>query len=275
MASDWEVHLDTFFGTLRHRRLPSRASTTAPPLRHACARALAALLGLLPGAVALAAPAGYALDPVHTRILFAVSHAGFEQALGTVSGSTGTLLFDPDDWTSAKLSVSIPMTRLDLGDAKWNHAVSAHHLLDVAGHPVATFVSNKIEPKDPQHAAVCGTLTLRGVAQEVCLDVTFNQLKHHPMPPFRRTAGFSATTTLSRKAFGIDAWPTVIGDAVELRIEAEGARSSSATGEPEANAPAAAPVGENAAPAATGETPAAPALPPPPTSTDLPAPTTP
>jgi hypothetical protein len=56
--------------------------------------------------------------------------------------------------------------------------------------------------------------------------VTFNQLKHHPMPPFRRTAGFSATATLSRKAFGIDAWPTVIGDEVELRIEAEAVRGS-------------------------------------------------
>ena len=54
--------------------------------------------------------------------------------------------------------------------------------------------------------------------------MTFNQLKRHPLPPFHRTAGFSATATLSRKAFGIDAWPSVIGDDVELRIEAEAIR---------------------------------------------------
>jgi hypothetical protein len=36
--------------------------------------------------------------------------------------------------------------------------------------------------------------------------------------------GFSATTTLSRKAFGMDAWPTVVGDEVEVRIEAEAVR---------------------------------------------------
>src|SRR3546814_14469837 len=41
---------------------------------------------------------------------------------------------------------------------------------------------------------------------------------------FRSTVGFSATTTISREAFGIDAWPTVIGDAVALRIEAEAQR---------------------------------------------------
>ncbi|MDQ3056972.1 MAG: YceI family protein, partial [Pseudomonadota bacterium] len=83
-------------------------------------------------------------------------------------------------------------------------------------------------PVDAQHAAVYGTLTLHGVSNEVRLDVTFNALKRHPLPPFRRTAGFSATTTLSRKAFGIDAWPSVIGDSVELRIEAEAVRAGRA-----------------------------------------------
>ena len=176
--------------------------------------------GLLP-APAFAAPAGYRLDPVHTRVLFAISHAGYSHALGTVSGSTGTLVFDPDDWSSAKVSVRVPLARLDLGDAGWNRAAGGHGLLDVERYPVATFVSSRIEPKDPTHAAVCGTLTLHGVGQEVCLQVTFNQLKRLTLPPFHRIAGFSATTTLSRKAFGIDAWPTVIGDEVELRIEAE------------------------------------------------------
>jgi len=176
--------------------------------------------GLLPSA-AFAAPASYRLDPVHTRVLFAISHAGYSHALGTVSGSTGTFVFDPDDWKSAKVSVSVPLTRLDLGDAGWNRAAGGHGLLDVARYPVATFVSSRIEPKDSTHAAVCGTLTLHGVGQDLCLQVTFNQLKRLSLPPFHRIAGFSATATLSRKAFGIDAWPTVIGDEVELRIEAE------------------------------------------------------
>ncbi|MFS8063732.1 MAG: YceI family protein [Luteimonas sp.] len=186
------------------------------------------LLGLLLPIAAVARPASYTLDPVHTRVMFAVSHAGFSHALGTVSGSTGTLVFDPDDWTTAQLQVSIPIARFDLGDAKWNQAVGARNLLDVQAHPVATFVSTRIEPKDANHAAVCGTLQLRDVGHEVCLDVTLNQLKRHPLPPFRRTAGFSATATLSRKDFGITAWPGVIGDDVELRIEAEAIRSGRA-----------------------------------------------
>ena len=174
---------------------------------------------------ARAANAAYELDPVHTRVVIAVEHAGFSKAIGTVSGSSGILQFDPDDWTTAKLEVSVPLQRLDLGDDKWNQAVLARNLLDAEKFPTATFVSTRIEPVDPQHASVYGTLTLHGVSKEVKLAVTLNALKRHPLPPFRRTAGFSATTTLSRAEFGIDAWKSVIGDSVEMRLEVEATRT--------------------------------------------------
>lgn len=189
---------------------------------------LALLLCTAPWA-ASAAPDTYRLDPVHTRVLFAVEHAGFSQALGTVSGSEGVLAFDPDDLSSATLTVSVPLQRLDLGDDKWNKAALARNLLDAERHPEARFVSTRIEPVDATHARVIGELTLRGVSHEVALDVTLNAVKRHPMPPFRRTAGFSATATLSRSAFGVDAWPSMIGDQVQLRIEAEALRDRSAT----------------------------------------------
>ena len=168
-----------------------------------------------------AASAAYELDPVHTRVMIAVEHAGFSKAIGTVSGSSGRLQFDPEDWTTASLEVSVPLQRLDMGDEKWNQAVLARNLLDAEEFPTATFVSTRIEPIDPQHASVYGTLTLHGVAKQVKLEVTLNALKRHPLPPFRRTAGFSATATLSRAEFGIDAWKSVIGDSVELRLEVE------------------------------------------------------
>lgn len=186
---------------------------------------VALVLMSLSGLPARAASAVYQLDPVHTRVMIAVEHAGFSKAIGTVSGSSGRLQFDPEDWTIARLEVSVPLQRLDLGDEKWNQAAMARNLLDVEEFPTATFVSTRIEPIDPQHASVYGTLTLHGVPREVKLEVTLNALKRHPLPPFRRTAGFSATATLSRADFGIDAWKSVIGDSVELRLEVEATRT--------------------------------------------------
>ena len=193
-------------------------------LRSRVAACLLACLPALPATAATAASLDYQLDPVHTRVMFAVEHAGFSKAIGTVSGSTGRLAFDPGDWTTARLEVSVPLRNLDLGDGKWNQAALAGNLLDADDFPTATFVSTRIEPIDPQHASVVGDLTLHGVTREVKLDVTLNALKRHPLPPFRRTAGFSATTTLSRADFGIDAWKSVIGDTVELRMEVEATR---------------------------------------------------
>lgn len=197
------------------------------PLHSVLALAAAALAAAVPG-VAAADPEAYRLDPVHTRVMFAISHAGFSDAIGTVSGSTGTLWFDRDDWRSARLEVSVPVSRLDLGDAKWNAASLAPNLLDGERHPDARFVSESVEPLAPDRARVCGQLTLRGATAPLCMDVTLNALKRHPLPPFRRTAGFSATATLSRAAFGITAWKRVIGDEVELRIEAEAVRDAGA-----------------------------------------------
>lgn len=185
---------------------------------------IAALVSLMAQPV-LAASADYELDPVHTRVMVAVEHAGFSKALGTISGSSGRLNFDPDNWTTAQLQVSVPLQRLDFGDEKWNKAVLASGLLDGERFPTAQFVSTRIEPVDPTRAKVHGTLTLHGVSREVTLDVVLNALKRHPLPPFRRTAGFSATTVISRADFGIDAWKSVIGDAIEIRLEVEATRT--------------------------------------------------
>lgn len=207
---------------------------------HRVHRLLAGIGLLVARAAGAAEPDAYALDPVHTRIVFLVEHAGFSHAMGAISGSSGTLRFDRDDWRTAQLDVTVPVTRLDLGDAKWNAAVLATNLLDGKHSPEARFVSREVQGVDDRHARVCGDLTLRGVTGPVCLDVTFNALRRHPLPPFRRTAGFSATATLSRKAFGISAWPNVIGDEVRLLIEAEAVRKRTG-GEPATDTPEADP----------------------------------
>ncbi len=163
----------------------------------------------------------YALDPVHTRVMFAVDHAGFSRAIGTVSGTTGTLRLDPGDWSSARVEARVPLGRLDLGDDAWNRASLAGNLLDAERHPDAVFVSERVEAAGERRLRIHGRLTLRGVTRPLVLDAVMNDIRRHPMPPFRRTAGFSAVAMLSRADFGITSWPGVIGDEVEIRLEVE------------------------------------------------------
>lgn len=169
---------------------------------------------------ACAKPEHFAIDPVHTRIAFKVDHSGFSNSIGTLSGSSGTLDFDRDDWRSAKVEVSIALDRLEMGDAKWKDKVLGASLLAAKQQPLAHFVSTSVEPRADNRALIHGTLSLRGHDTPVTLDAHLNALKRHPLT-FKRTIGFSATATLSRKALQMGAYPDSIGDAVELQIEVE------------------------------------------------------
>lgn len=169
--------------------------------------------------------AGYRLDPVHTRVLFGLDHAGYTTALGTVSGSSGAIAFVPGDWSRAGVRVSVPLQRVDFGDEAWNRA--AREMLGAAEHPEAVFVSEQVVREGERHARACGTLTLHGTSAPFCLSVRFNQLRRAPLPPFAQTIGFSAEGTLSRGAFGIDDWSRLVGDEVTFRIEVEATRDDS------------------------------------------------
>jgi len=183
-------------------------------------------------ALVAAAPARaerFALDPVHTRVAFQVSHAGFSSPVGTFSHASGALDFDPADWSSARVDVRIPIATLQLGDEKWQGRILDGTFLDAKKFPEAHFVSTKVEhTQGSDEAEVTGDLTLHGVTKPVTLHVKFNKLARHPLT-FRRTAGFSATASLSRKAFGMDSWQKVVGDEVRLILEVEATRDKEAS----------------------------------------------
>ena len=178
-----------------------------------------------------AATESYAIDPVHTRVGFQVSHAGFSNPLGSFSGSHGALQFDEADWSTATVDVVVPVATLDLGDADWNKKILDATFFNVKKFPDAHFVSTRVEKTGDRTARITGALTLLGQTHPVVLDATFNALKRHPLT-LRRTIGFSATATLSRAAFGMDAWKTLVGDEVRLIIEVEATRQHGDAKEP-------------------------------------------
>lgn len=181
---------------------------------------------------AMARPADYRLDPVHSRIAFSVQHLGFSSAIGTFSRPRGWLHFDPDDWRSARAEIEIDLASLDLGDADWNARLARKDGFDSGAFPLARFRSTAVRPVDARHFTVEGLLTLRGQDHPVRLEVRFNRLARHPLT-LRRTAGFSATARLSRSALGLTAWKSMVGDEVELRVEVEAQRKRRpATNEP-------------------------------------------
>lgn len=165
----------------------------------------------------------YQIDSVHSRIVLRAEHLGFSKAQGTLSGPSGWLRFDPDDFSSAQVEVTLDLARVDFGDAKWNQKLAGRTWLNQAKYPQAQFVSERIEPIDAKRFVVHGQLSFRGQTRPVRLDVTFNRMARHPLT-LKRTAGFSATATISRAAFEMDAWKSMVSDDIQLLIEVEALR---------------------------------------------------
>ncbi|OGT54606.1 MAG: hypothetical protein A3E01_02555 [Gammaproteobacteria bacterium RIFCSPHIGHO2_12_FULL_63_22] len=193
--------------------------------RVAALRLAFALASVFAAGAGVAGEARYAFDPVHTRVAFQVSHAGFSNPVGTFSRIEGELQFDEADWSSARLKVRIPMTTLELGDADWREKILDRTFFDAEKFPEAVFESTTVESTGSNTANVSGNLTMHGVTRPVTLAVTMNALRRHPLT-FKRTAGFSATASLKRSDFGMTSWKNLVGDDVRLLIEAEAVRDS-------------------------------------------------
>lgn len=184
-------------------------------------RLATALLLALPG-LAVAEPASYTIDPVHTRVAFRVMHAGLSPSIGTLSGPTGRIVFDEDDIAASRVEVEIPLARLDMGDAGWNRKV-LRDFLDAKAHPIARFRSTAVRQISNTLWQVDGELELAGVRAPVTLLTIINAHKRHPLT-LRKTLGLQASADINRRAFGIDAWPSLVGNTVHLDIAVEAVR---------------------------------------------------
>ena len=70
-------------------------------------------------------------------------------------------------------------------------------------------------------AKVTGDLTLLGVTKPVVLDVTLNNAMREQPFAKKPALGFSGTTTINRSEFGLSKYVPMIGDQVQILIEAE------------------------------------------------------
>jgi polyisoprenoid-binding protein YceI len=182
-------------------------------------------LAVLTGILALAAPLALAQtttwtsDPAHSEVDFSIKHMSISNVHGRFGKVAATVNLNQADITKSTVTATIDTTTVDTGvDARDAH-LKTDAFFDVAKFPTATFVSTSVV-KSGSGLTVTGNLTLHGVTQMVVLDV---EGPTGPVPGMdhKQHAGFSATTTISRTAFGIGSKfpPAMVGDEVKLTIE--------------------------------------------------------
>lgn len=190
-------------------------------------RPIVAALALALSGAATAGPETYRFDPVHTQVWFSAAHQGFSHPLGRLRVKDGWFAFDAENWSASRVDVTIDLASADLGDEKWNRTVTSGQLLDVERWPTARYVSRSVEKKSDDTGVIHGELQFRGESKPVDVAFTLNRLATDPYL-FKRKAGFSATATLQRSAFGMKRYAEVVGEEVALRLEIEGIRDGDA-----------------------------------------------
>ncbi len=161
----------------------------------------------------------YKLDPNHTAIVWKINHFGFSSPSGKFMNVDGTLVLDDQNVANSKLNVTIPLATVDSGVPKLDEHLKTDAFFDVAKYPNAVYTSDKIEVTGTDTAIVHGNLTLHGVMKPVDLNVKLNKIGMNMMN--KKTAGFTAATTIKRSDFGITTYSPNLGEEVAIEIESE------------------------------------------------------
>ncbi len=181
------------------------------------------LMVLLAFAASVQAAETFKVDPVHAQAVFRVMHVGYANVIGRFNDISGEIVFDKDDFTKSKLQVTIKTTSVDTNFQKRDDHLRSPDFFNVKEFPEMTFTSTDIEKTGDQTGNVQGNLTLLGVTKPVTLAFTFNKLAPNPLKGYNQilTAGFSARTKIKRSDFGMKYGLKVIGDDIEIWLEAE------------------------------------------------------
>lgn len=174
--------------------------------------------------LAAAAPSTWNVDPAHSQVGFSVKHLVISTVRGEFTKYSGVAKLDDADPTRSSVDVTIDASSIDTRVADRDAHLRSPDFLDAANHPTLTFKSTKVAKAGKDRLKVTGDLTLRGVTKPVVLDVTTTPEVKGMGGEARR--GFSATTKISRKAYGltwnqlVEAGPAV-GDEVTISLDLE------------------------------------------------------
>jgi polyisoprenoid-binding protein YceI len=172
----------------------------------------------------------FKIDAAHSDANFAIKHMAISTVHGSIRGVSGVIQFDPADLSKSGVEATIDVSKVDTGVAQRDTHLKSPDFFDVAKFPTMTFKSTSIA-KTAGGFAVTGNLTLHGVTKPVVLALEAPG-KAEPDAKGAIHRGFTATTTLNRKDFGL-VWSNktpggdaIVGDDVKIELDIEAVAAS-------------------------------------------------
>jgi polyisoprenoid-binding protein YceI len=168
------------------------------------------------------------IDPVHSEAGFSVRHLVISKVRGKFDKFSGTVRLDEKDVSNSSVQASLDVASIDTGVGDRDKHLRSPDFFDAEKFPTIAFKSTKIAKAGKDALKIAGDLTMHGVTRPVTLETTVSQEIKGMMGETRR--GFSATTKIDRKDFGlvwnkmVETGP-VVGDEVTITLDIEAIKS--------------------------------------------------
>jgi polyisoprenoid-binding protein YceI len=169
-------------------------------------------------------PAGtWTIDPGHTTVGFVARHMMVSKVRGHFDDFDAEIEIG-DDPLQSRLSAVVQMASIDTGNADRDNHLRTNDFFDIEHYPTMSLRSTGFE-RSGDDFVMRADLTIRGVTRPVDFDLEFGGANQDPWGGTR--AGFTATTTINRKDFGIE-WNTaletggvLVGDKVQIELDVQ------------------------------------------------------
>ncbi len=169
----------------------------------------------------------WTIDPAHSEVGFTVRHL-MSKVRGNFTSFQGDLQI-ADNPLESSVTASIDLASVDTRNSDRDNHLRSADFFSIAEHPTMTFTSTSVRA-DGEDLVASGDLTIKGVSKPVDLKLEYLGVQQDPYGNTR--VGFWATTTISRKEWGIvtnvplDGDRLMIGDTVNVVIAIEAVRQA-------------------------------------------------
>jgi polyisoprenoid-binding protein YceI len=161
------------------------------------------------------------IDPTHSTVGFSVRHMMVSKVRGYFTQFSGEIV-TAEDPARSSVTATIDMDSIDTRQEQRDAHIRSADFFDVGNHTVMTFRSTGVVAKG-EDWTVEGDLTIKGITKPVTLALELNGFGPDAFGGTR--VGFSARTSISRKAYGVDidlpmdGGGVVVGDKIEVELE--------------------------------------------------------
>ncbi len=170
------------------------------------------------------------VDGAHSAVNLTVRHMVISKVRGRFTKWNAKLALDTADLARSDVEVEIEAASIDTGVADRDTHLRSADFLDAEKFPTLRYRSRRVEAPSKDRLRVIGDLTIRDVTREVVLDVDYGGQGKDPWGNQR--AGFSATTSINRKDFGLtwnqalETGGLLVADRVDIEIELQAVRQA-------------------------------------------------